>query len=145
MFDLGASIRSGPLFVLGSRVRCLIARSVCGLGLGFLVFGCSSEQLMCPQWILSPIVVEVRDAATGAPAAVGATGSIRSGSFVSELTLPWPNEDLELYSSGGPGIYDVIVQKPGYRDWIRNDVRVTGGRCGVEKSVVLRANLERTS
>jgi hypothetical protein len=99
---------------------------------------------MCPQWILSPIVVEVRDATTGVPAAVGATGTIRSPGFVSALTLPAPIEQLRLYSSGGPGTYDVLVQKPGYIDWQRNGVYVRGGKCGVEREVVLRADLVRT-
>lgn len=99
---------------------------------------------MCPQWILSPIIVEVRDATTGAPAAVGATGTIRSGGFVSALVLPAPGEALKLYSSGGPATYDVLVQKSGYRDWQRNGVYVRGGHCGVEREVTLRADLVRT-
>lgn len=110
-----------------------------------LISGCNSEQLMCPQWLVSPIIVEVRDAATGLPAAQGAMGTIRSGTYVGTLLPATSTEPLELHAPGGPGMYDVTVQKTGYRDWTRNDVRVTGGRCGVEKSVVLRANLERTS
>jgi hypothetical protein len=104
---------------------------------------CQSDEVLCPQAILSPIIVEVRDASTGAPAAVGASGEIRSGSFTSPLALPGGNEDLELYSSGSAATYDVVVRKSGYRDWTRNGVLVLGDRCGVMASMILRANLER--
>lgn len=104
---------------------------------------CRSDSIMCPGENLSPIIVEVRDAAAGTPAAQGATGTIRSGDFVSPLVLPAPQEQLRLYSSGGPGVYDVVVQKPGYLDWTREGVRVAAGDCGVERSVVLRADLRR--
>lgn len=108
-----------------------------------LAVACQADQIVCPQAILSPIIVEVRDAATGAPAAVGATGEIRSGDFVSPLVLLGATEDLELYSSGPPATYDVVVRKSGYRDWTRSGVYVQGGTCGVARSIVLRANLER--
>jgi hypothetical protein len=98
---------------------------------------------MCPQWILSPIVVEVRDAATGEPAAAGATGTIRGGGTETPPVLPSSNERLRLYSTGGPGTYDVVVQKPGYLDWRRGGVHVEGGNCGVEREVVVRADLLR--
>ena len=111
--------------------------------LALFIAACGGGPMMCPQWLLSPIVVEVRDAATGAPAAVGATGSIRSGDRETPLRLPSPTEQLRLYSTGGPGTYDVFVQKPGYLDWRRDGVYVEGGNCGVEREVTVRADLLR--
>ncbi len=104
---------------------------------------CQSDQMVCPNWFPSPIIVEVREALTGAPAAVGASGEIRSGSFASPLALQGPNEALELYSSGPAATYVVVVRKPGYHDWTRSGVYVQGNSCGVMRSIVLRANLER--
>jgi hypothetical protein len=111
--------------------------------LALVISACGGGSTMCPQWILSPIVVEVRDAATGEPAATGATGTIRSGDHETALVLPSSTERLRLYSTGGPGTYDVFVQKPGYLDWRRDGVYVEGGNCGVEREVVVRADLLR--
>lgn len=117
--------------------------SFLSLPLALFITACGAGSIMCPQWILSPIIVEVRDAATGQPAAVGSSGTIRSGGNATALFLPSSTESLRLYSAGGPGIYDVFVQKPGYLDWRRDGVQVAGGKCGVEKEVVVRADLVR--
>ena len=86
--------------------------------------------------------MEVRDASTNAPAAQGATGSIKSGRFSSPLFPATPSEPLIMAAEGGPGVYDVRVQKQGYGDWARSGVLVLGGRCGVQQSVVLHAALD---
>ena len=42
-----------------------------------------------------------------------------------------------------PGVYDVLVQKPGYEDWTAENVRVRDGTCNVQ-TIDLQARLERT-
>lgn len=108
-----------------------------------LPLACQSDDIVCPLTSDPAIIVEVRDGSTGAAAAVGATGEIRSGSFVSLLVRPAAAEQLQLYSSGPAATYDIVVRKEGYRDWTRSGVYVRGGNCGLERTVVLRANLER--
>lgn len=115
---------------------------------GLAVAACSSGPISCPQWILSPVVVEVRDAMTGAPSAVGATGTLRSGESSWPLELPGVTEQLRLYPvgpPGGPGLYDVLIQKPGYHNWARNRIEVRSGACGIEKEVTVHADLQRSS
>lgn len=86
--------------------------------------------------------VEVRDAVTGAPAALGATGSIRDGDVVHELQMLDPSEALYLTTYGGAGMYDVLIQKEGYRDWTRPRVQVRDRGCGQLETVRLEAQLE---
>lgn len=122
----------------GTRV-CIAVLAVAA----FQPTACQSDPISCPQWILSPIIVEVRDAATGEPAAQGASGWIIMGRDSARMLPATPTEQLELHAPGGPGIYDVVVQKAGFRNWTRDNVYVRGGNCGVERSVRLRADLER--
>ena len=102
---------------------------------------CNSGALLCPQQIAPPILIEVRDRTTGAPAAQGAGGFIKKGSFTSPLFPAQPSEPLVLASTGGPGLYYVVVQKTGYSTWTSN-AWVQGGSCGVNKSVHLKADLQ---
>jgi hypothetical protein len=89
-------------------------------------------------------MVEVRDALTGAPAAQGATGSIQHREYIAALQPIVSAEPLLLLTSrGGPGQYSVMVQKSGYRDWVRRRVYVAAGSCGA-KTVRLRADLQRS-
>jgi hypothetical protein len=97
----------------------------------------------CTLEALPYLVVEVRDARTGAPAAMGATGMVQEGSFID--TLYAINElVLETFEYERAGTYNVRIQKAGYQDWTAQDVRVKKGRCGVE-TVTLRARLEPAS
>lgn len=114
-----------------------------GITVTFYLAACQSGSILCPGGIVPPIVVEVRDADTGAPAAQGAGGTIRKGDYVAQLKSPTPTEQLVLISAGDAGTYDVLVQKPTYVDWRKNGVVVEGGQCGVQKEVVLRASLQR--
>jgi hypothetical protein len=89
------------------------------------------------------LVVDVRDAWTGAPAALGATGTIQEGSFTDRLHA---NNELVMQAAEveRPGTYNVRIQKAGYLDWTAQSVRVNEGRCHVE-TVRLSAHLQPTS
>ena len=108
----------------------------------FVTASCNQGAILCPAHLPPPILVEVRDATTGQPAAQGASGWITSGSYTSPLMPAAADEPLVLASEGGAGTYDVAVQKAGYSTWTRNGVLVRGGRCGVQRSVVLGAALQ---
>jgi hypothetical protein len=89
--------------------------------------------------------VEVRDAVTGAPAALGAVGHVSEGAFRADLESNGAADPARLF---GPweraGNYTVTVQKPGYRSWTQANVRVTADRCHV-RTVELRADLQPES
>lgn len=113
--------------------------------------GCGrSPFVACPAWVRDAVVVEVRDAATGAPAAQGASGWVRDGGYVDSLRIGgWETGDPasahQLSAAPErPGRYEVVVHKDGYREWRRSGVRVGRSTCGVEP-VNLHAQLERHS
>jgi hypothetical protein len=89
--------------------------------------------IACTDELRPSIVVEVRDSATGAPAARGATG----------LTVHETGADTELaafdtlHLSGNwnrelPGDHSVRVRKPGFRTQVLPRVQVGEGGCHVE-------------
>ena len=97
---------------------------------------------LCPDNVNPAIVVEVRDAVSGDPAAVNSVGTLRSGAFIEMID---PLGALTLISErAGVGTYRVEVRKAGYRDWVAEDVRVreTGRACPATQTVTLRATLE---
>ena len=92
--------------------------------------------------VVSPAVeVYVFDARTGAPAAEGATATVRDGDYVERLQVhvtsypdPPNTQGVPLSFAGAyerPGVYTVRVEKPGYQPWEMTGVRVRKGDCGV--------------
>lgn len=100
--------------------------------------------------MISPaIVVEIRDARTGAPLANDARGAVHDGAYVDSLT-PYEGTGtgagpLVLFSRRAaderPGNYSVEVNHPGYRAWTLAGVRAIAGKCGV-KTRRISASLE---
>lgn len=78
------------------------------------------------------VVVEVRDSATGAPAADGARLIARDGAYADTSDqLPF-TEPLILQAAGERGgTYHLTVQKSNYREWTRTGVRVREDGCHV--------------
>jgi len=91
------------------------------------------------------IVVQIRDAVTGAPLAAGARGAIRDGGYVDSLRPPTTDASSGLLTlTAGPGragTYDVTVVHPGYQPWHQTGVVVNDNSCGVA-SRLLHADLE---
>jgi hypothetical protein len=101
----------------------------------------------CTEELRAGLVVEVRDAPTGLPAADGATGEITDGGYTETLLLEGgmlmpPNPALQLVGAWErPGIYNVSIAKAGYRFWRQPSVVVTADSCHVE-TVRIQAALE---
>jgi hypothetical protein len=124
--------------------------------LPFLVLpaGCSGLGYGCAASVSPAIIVVIKDAETGAPAAEGAVGTIRDGTYAETLqvyvtTSPTPPETIgtPLSLSGGvgrPGTYTVRVEKPGYQAWERMGVRARPAQCGVVSTVNLVADLQKS-
>ena len=111
---------------------------------------------VCAGGGYTSFVVEVLDSITLKPAAWGAHLTWRVGRSVDGAgplpKYPMKVEDIRGISGpyGRPGTFDVLVQKPGYRDWYRAGVVVEGttepqglARCTIVRPVHLRALLQR--
>lgn len=98
---------------------------------------------VCTTEAVPSITVDVRDAATHAPAAAGANGYAREGSFRVDLLVP--DRALDALTMYGPferpGTYSVVVEKAGYQRWTKENVRVRKGECHVE-TARLQADLQ---
>lgn len=111
--------------------------------------GCSSStEVLCTAVGISAVATRVRDAATGAYIAGGASlVTLKDGE---SRTTTWADnrsfDELEIPSKFyDPGLYDVTVRKPGYQDWVRSAIRVeNSGVCDRPITVRLEANLTRT-
>lgn len=115
----------------------------------FCISGCGSEPTVCTAEPQFAVVVKVRDAATGEPAALGATLVIREGQYADSATGTYTGADQEFAAFIGaaverPGTYDVTVRKTGYQTWTRQQIAVGIERCGVS-TVELPVMLVRTS
>ena len=117
----------------------------CGVLLPATLSGCDIvDPVACTTDVRPAIVVQVRDAATQAPAASGATGVVTDGSSTFQLRPGDLGENpLELHGADErPGTYTVTIDKPGYQQWKQERVRVRDGSCHVQ-TVTLQANLVR--
>ena len=94
------------------------------------------------------IVVEIRDATTGAALAQLARGVVQHGAYSDSLIAARSesSDPTTMYARRAanerPGTYDVWVERVGYRDWHAYGVRVGAGPCGVS-TVQLQARLRR--
>lgn len=91
-----------------------------------LLVGCGEETMAVPA-----LVVEVRDAATGAPAWYEATVVARDGMYADTIGGPLgipPEEAARAMVLGlaenRPGTYELTVTHPRYETWRRTGIRV---------------------
>lgn len=86
----------------------------------------------CTQELRPGLVVEVRDAGTGAPAADGARLIARDGDYVETVEGP-PVPGMTFLQAAGEraGKYTVTIQKAGYQDWTRSNIWVRDDGCHV--------------
>ena len=102
-----------------------------------MLLAACEEPVMCTASVEPSIIVEIRDSVTGAPAASGATLLARDAR-VSIPTEGKPYDDVSLqWGAEQAGTFHVTVQKPGYENWYREDVRVGRNRCHVETARLL--------
>jgi len=110
--------------------------AVLTVALTLLLAGCRLfEQRMCTLNLVSGISVQVRNSVTGALAASGAKLVARSSIYADSMSYPSGHPEMDARSLTGAnehaGVFTVTITKAGYRDWTRNDVRVTGDECHV--------------
>ncbi len=102
---------------------------------------CSSAPTFCTDEARFTLSVEVHDARTGEPAAIGARGLIREGTYTDTLTAVSASALMALNTVERPGTYGVTVTRPGYRTWTAEGVKVTADACHV-RSRTIQAKLE---
>ena len=116
--------------------RAATARILLALGPAAALCGCDIVGVACTDELRFSVIVEVRDAATGSPAARGATGRSEHESGIRTEFLP--SGDLHLdgnWNAEYPGMHRIIVRKPGHRtDTVHADV--DAGPCHVKTETV---------
>ena len=125
----------------------MIARLVVVLASLLTACKLTSFTLTCPEVLEPALAVTVRDSASGTFIASG-TSVIAYSTFYSDTVfVPTNRADLDAQpvelAAGHAGTFFVTVDKPGYREWLKTDVVVRSGRCGVETRA-LTARLQPT-
>ena len=89
------------------------------------------------------IVVTVRDSVTGNVVPGPVVVTARDGSYAETAGPPFSNGvDSFVLAVERKGRYDVSVQAPDYRTWVRTGVQVTADECHVH-TVQLQARLQK--
>ena len=119
-----------------------------------IVVACSRNPVsaMCLGVISPAIRVQVLDSITLRPAAGGASGWVREGTYRDSLkVIGWTgpamadSTAIEMAAAfERPGTYVVEITRSGYENWRREGVRADEGICGVE-TVELTARLRPVS
>lgn len=99
---------------------------------------------MCTMEARPALQVSVVDARTGNSILNGATVIAREAQFVDSVQVKdWMTPSIGLAHERS-GKYKVIVQKPGYKTWSVEGIKVKKGECHVEP-VKIEAQLEKES
>ena len=94
------------------------------------------EPVWCTTDVRPGLIVEVRDSADGALAIEDVHATAQEGTYVDTLLVrTWDIRTGKGRSRSGvherAGTYTVTVRKPGYREWVLSDVRLTRDECHV--------------
>jgi hypothetical protein len=115
------------------------------VGALLLVMGCDFGNKVCPSIVEPAVVVEVRNAATDAPEAQNADGILVEGSYIDTMHVKTETKDgIPLALAGGmgrAGTYAILIEKTGFKTWMRAGVHVDDGTCGPETET-LTARIE---
>lgn len=106
------------------------------LSLTLLLSGCEfPADTLCPAIFEPAIVVWITDAETGEPRAAAASGYAAMGEYVDSLRIAGQDADGTVLAlatdEAQAGLYRVVVEHAGYERWVRTNVAVTEGECGV--------------
>lgn len=117
-----------------------VGRALGALFFAPLLSACKEAPLTCPKDLGPSIAVTVRDSTTGAFAASGAVVLAYSTAYSDTVYVPYNRPDLDAqpvylgYGQDGPFL--VTVDKFGYREWMKTDVAVRSGVCGLETTEI---------
>ena len=99
-----------------------------------LLAGCDIvDARVCTLELRTNIYVTATDSITGSPVTADLRGFVRDGSFQEQMSShPAMPGILFLGESERAGVYEVVVNATGYREWRMTNVRVTADECHVE-------------
>ena len=134
-----------------AQLRWLLILSVC-----LALAGCRNSVTSpligrCAAQRSLAVIVIALDSVSRASVTDSAHGVVQSGTYVDSLQLyvnVLVGGELGSELAGGDklGTYQVTVDRPGYREWVRGNVQVTQrGPCGNVMPVQLTALLQRAS
>ena len=132
----GARHRPAGLVALA---LALIALLVGASGCGDDTVRAPGDPVVCTAEVVPGLYIDITDAATGRPAACGASVVISDGAYVETATdfcdqafgpLP-PSWMLGAFER--PGEYTIVIKAPGYDDWRQEGVVVTADECHVQQ------------
>ncbi|MBA4157921.1 MAG: hypothetical protein H0X65_10655 [Gemmatimonadetes bacterium] len=104
---------------------------------------CNALGITCPDVGRHALVVEVREAGTGANAVPDAILLVRDGEYMDSVQGQADGPAMLAAAPEWAGTYSVIVRKVGYEEWTRNDLRVRrSGACNALGTVNLVADLQ---
>jgi hypothetical protein len=94
---------------------------------------CHDVPTVCSAELRYGMAVHVRDSASGAGLANGATVVVRDLNFVDSLAATFPASADGPFLSAGEraGTYTVTVRHSGYQTWTRSGIIVTAAECHV--------------
>jgi hypothetical protein len=93
----------------------------------------------CDTGIVAAVEVEIRDAASLRPIADSARGIVRDGEYVDSLRPSRSTVDGLLSLAGAderPGVYEVLLTRPGYEPWDTAGIVVWDSDCHVRQAVL---------
>jgi hypothetical protein len=120
----------GPLRRWFDSMRAFFLPSLGAVVVGALLTACEEQPTVCNYNLVYGLTVVVTDSANGSPLAdLETIVEARDGVYVDTLEQVSATE----YSDGREraGTYSVKVQRPGYRVWEANGIRVRQGECHV--------------
>lgn len=101
-----------------------------------LLAACKETPLTCPLILGPSVAVTIRDSVTGAFAASGAVVLAYSTVYSDTVYVPFNRPDLDAQpvslGTGQSGPFLITVDKVGYREWMKTEVTVRSGVCGLE-------------
>lgn len=105
--------------------------------------GCAGDgPLACTEEARSGLSVTVRDSVSGAPITEGAEVVATDGTYADTARSSLIASGVYALAVERPGTYQVTVDHPAYRRWLRSGVTVTADECHVQ-TVSLLARLQR--
>jgi hypothetical protein len=111
------------------------------------VSACRSTEF-CTTSIEPGIIVRIRDSKSKLPAAEGASGYVRDGSYVDSLRTAEGDAQGVLISLQAaferPGVYTIVVVNDGYQTWKKDGVKVGSDECHV-RTVYVTADLVKVT
>ena len=120
----------------------MVRAVLCMLGCA-VASGCNLADVSCPQIAAPAVLLQIREAGTGFPAADGARGIVQDGTYSDSLRVvawePPAAPDTKLYMAAAfdrPGTYSVTLEKQGYQTFQQAGVVVGTNECGTEQAQI---------